>query len=218
MRTICAYDLSKMNIRNTIIGSLLCIFILILMCSAILVGSNPIQLRAQDTNSQAVGFDHPLPTLNDPNLKVEVVADGLKTPTGMLFLDKDNILVLQRYTSGFPLGGLTTVNLVRNGSLLDYPVLTVLSGLCDIKNPEPECFNFNERGLLGIAARKINVNNASLAGNLEVFLYYTEVTLNGEALGNRIYKYIWDGQYLINPKLILDLPALPGPNHNAGKC
>lgn len=27
----------------------------------------------------------------------------------------------------------------------------------------------------------------------------------------------WDGKSLVDPKLILDLPALPGPNHDAGK-
>jgi aldose sugar dehydrogenase len=36
-------------------------------------------------------------------------------------------------------------------------------------------------------------------------------------LGNRVYKYEWNGQNLINPKLILDLPALDGPNHDGGK-
>jgi glucose/arabinose dehydrogenase len=143
------------------------------------------------------------------------VTDGLLSPTGMLFLDKKNILVLQRYTSGFPLGGLTTVNLITNGSLNKEPVTTVPSGLCDNKNSH--CDMFNERGLLGITARKINPDNSTLAGNLEVFLYYTEITLNGEVLGNRVYKYLWDGDRLVNPTLILNLPALPAQNNNGGK-
>jgi len=158
-----------------------------------------------------------MPTLNDPRLKVELVADGLTVPTGIWFLDNNNILVLQRYESSFDLGGVTTVNLLKNGHLRSDPVLTVLTGLCDKNNPKPKCGMFNERGLLGITARKINPNNSSLAGNLEVFLYYTEITLNGDILGNKVYKYLWDGQHLINPVLILDLPAKPGPDHNAGK-
>jgi glucose/arabinose dehydrogenase len=127
--------------------------------------------------------------------------------------------VLKRYTTTYlnPLGGLTTVNLISNGILRQDPVLTVLSGLCDIHNPLPGCNVFNERGLLGIALRKINNTNMTLAGNLQVYLYYTEITLTGEPLGNRVYKYLWDGRHLINPSLILDLPATPGPNHNAGK-
>jgi len=49
-----------------------------------------------------------------------------------------------------------------------------------------------------------------------VFLYYTE-SKDGQ-LRNRIYRYIWNGQNqcLINPALILGLPALPGPNHDGG--
>ena len=160
-------------------------------------------------NTVSDGFQHPIPVLNDPRLKVEIVTDGLTVPTGILFLDKNNILVLQRYTSSFPLGGITSVNLVTNGHLRSDPALVVLSGICDRKNPKPGCGMFNERGLLGITARKINPNNESLVKNLEVFLYYTEITLTGEILGNRVYKYLWDGEHLINPVLILDLPGGP---------
>jgi glucose/arabinose dehydrogenase len=50
-----------------------------------------------------------------------------------------------------------------------------------------------------------------------VFLYYTES--NGADLRNRVYRYDWNvqAQTLINPTLILDLPGLPGPNHDGGK-
>jgi len=160
-----------------------------------------------------------LPVLKDPRLKVQLVVDNLYVPTGFAFLDQNNILVLKRYrTTGLdPLGGLTTVNLLSNGKLREDPVVTVLSGLCDIHNKGEECGKFNERGLLGIATRKINSVNTSLAGNVEVFLYYTEITITGQILGNRVYKYLWDGEHLINPSLILNLPATPGPNHNSGK-
>jgi aldose sugar dehydrogenase len=53
-------------------------------------------------------------------------------------------------------------------------------------------------------------------------LYFTESNNNNNGKGqlrNRIYKYDWDSEkhLLLNPKLILDLGALPGPNHNGGK-
>jgi glucose/arabinose dehydrogenase len=53
--------------------------------------------------------------------------------------------------------------------------------------------------------------------NKFAFLYYSE-SKNGD-LRNRVYRYEWNGQNqnLTNPALILDLPALPGPNHNGGK-
>ena len=67
----------------------------------------------------------------------------------------------------------------------------------------------SERGLLGIAI----VNNDT------VFLYYTESSQDGDQLRNRVYKYQWNDEkrLLVNPTLILDLPAFPGPNHDGGK-
>jgi glucose/arabinose dehydrogenase len=84
----------------------------------------------------------------------------------------------------------------------------------------------SERGLLGIAIMNSSTKSGNNVANNNddnnnnrkfVFLYYTEFK-DGQ-LRNRIYRYDWDGQnqYLINPTLILDLPALPGPNHDGGK-
>jgi glucose/arabinose dehydrogenase len=56
-------------------------------------------------------------------------------------------------------------------------------------------------------------------------LYYTEsatgrdgddITTNKEPLGNRLYRYEYIDGKLTNPKLLLDLPALPGSIHNGG--
>jgi glucose/arabinose dehydrogenase len=62
---------------------------------------------------------------------------------------------------------------------------------------------------LGIAT-KINNNNT------EVFLYLSEAAKGDQPVRNRVYKYQWNGETLINPKLILDLPA-EGLNHPGGK-
>jgi aldose sugar dehydrogenase len=53
---------------------------------------------------------------------------------------------------------------------------------------------------------------------LYVFLFYTEAQERdgSEAVGNRLYRYELTGNKLINPKLLLDLPFLPGPAHNGG--
>ena len=72
----------------------------------------------------------------------------------------------------------------------------------------------NERGLLGIAiSNSSNSKQFASPNTFNIFLYYTE----GDPLRNRIYKYQWNGETLINPALILDLPADPGPNHNVAK-
>jgi len=84
-----------------------------------------------------------------------------------------------------------SVRLISNGVLQEQPVLNV------------PVDTENERGLLGIATQ-----------DATVFLYFTE---SGQTLRNKVYQYTWNGEALVNPKLILTLPALPGPNHNAGK-
>jgi glucose/arabinose dehydrogenase len=131
------------------------------------------------------------PTIvNDPALKVESVVSGLSSPTSMAFLNDNNILVLEKDGN---------VRLVSDGQLQQQPIL---HAPVDVRS---------ERGLLGIAI----MNTTGSTNNKEVFLYYTES--QGEDIRNRIYRYDWNGQTLVNPKLFLDLPGLPGPNHDGGK-
>jgi glucose/arabinose dehydrogenase len=85
-----------------------------------------------------------------------------------------------------------SVRLISNGILQEQPVLNV------------PVDTESERGLLGIATLEDDT----------VFLYFTE---SDETLRNRVYRYNWNGETLVNPTLILDLPAIPGPNHDAGK-
>jgi glucose/arabinose dehydrogenase len=87
-----------------------------------------------------------------------------------------------------------TVRLISNGILQEDPVLEV------------NVNSKSERGLLGIAIMNKDA----------VFLYYTESSQDDQ-LKNRVYKYQWNEERLVNPTLILDLPAMPGPNHDGGK-
>lgn len=140
------------------------------------------------------------PIVKDKSLKVETFVQGLSSPTSMAFLDENHILVLQKNNG--------KVLLISNGSLQKNPVIQV------------PVDSTSERGLLGIAILKHNdgtpqSENGSSLDRARVFLYYTES--DGGPLRNRVYSYIWDGKTLGNPKLVLDLPALPGPNHDAGK-
>jgi glucose/arabinose dehydrogenase len=127
-------------------------------------------------------------TTKDPNLKVETVVTGLSSPSGMAFIDNTNLLVLEK--SG-------QVRLVSNGVLQGKPVLQV------------SVATESERGLLGIAIlNSTKTGTAAANNNRFVFLYYTES--KGGDLRNRVYRYV-QNQNLTNPTLILDLPALPGP-------
>jgi glucose/arabinose dehydrogenase len=131
-------------------------------------------------------------TFKDSNLKAELIVEkGLSSPTSMVFLDENNILVLEK-NSG-------EVRLVSNGILQEKPALKL-----DVDTTTLTCC----RGLLGIATMEN-----------EIFLYFSEAAKDDQPVRNRLYKYQWDEQAhaLVNPQLILDLPATPGPNHPGGK-
>jgi aldose sugar dehydrogenase len=134
------------------------------------------------------------PSIKDVNLGVELVSEGLEYPTSMAFLGPDDILVLEKEKG--------TVQRIVNGKMLPTPVLTV--------NVATEV----ERCMCGIAVSK---NDSG--GNVYVFLYFTEAGVgsgSSEPVGNRLYRYQWINDQLVNPKLLLDLPATPGPRHNGG--
>jgi glucose/arabinose dehydrogenase len=137
--------------------------------------------------------DPSLPQVNDANLRVEKVIEGLAFPTSMAFLDNDDLLILQKDNG--------MVRHVSNGILQQGGVLELLV--------EKE----SERGLLGIAVS----NEADSSGARAVFLYYTESADGGE-VRNKVYRYNWTGSgNLSGETLVLDLPGTPGPNHDGGK-
>jgi glucose/arabinose dehydrogenase len=143
---------------------------------------------------------HAQPTINDPNLTAEAIVQGLSFPTSMVFLDDSNILILEKEGS---------IRLVSNGILQDKPVFQIPVN------------SQNERGLLGI---EVVINDSNISAGVSngvssptVFLYFTEGGEEDKELRNRVYKYQWNGQSLVNPTLILDLPAGPGTNHQGGK-
>jgi aldose sugar dehydrogenase len=135
-------------------------------------------------------------TVNDPGLQVEIVASGLAQPTTMAFVGDADILVLQKANG--------QVRRIVGGVLQAAPVLDLAVD------------SSSERGLLGIAP------DADFAVNRQVFLYYTESATGSDTagsptpLGNRVYRYTWNGTALVNPVLVLGLPVTSGPNHNGG--
>ena len=166
--------------------------------SSLLLAFIAISLATHGLSAYTIGIHtaYAQAAINDPNLKAELISGGMSFPTSMAFLDNNNILVLEKEGA---------VRLITNGVMQDSPVLQVTT---DSKN---------ERGLLGIAISGNNGNATSSTASGQpstVFLYYTE---QGDELRNRVYKYQWNGQSLVNPVLLLDLPAGPGTNHQGGK-
>jgi glucose/arabinose dehydrogenase len=130
------------------------------------------------------------PAVINPNLKIETVTTGLVLPTTMAFVGPDDMLVLEKNKG--------TVQRIVNGQMLDRPLLQV--------NVSSEV----ERGMLGIAVSKDNQTGKPL-----VFLYFTE-SEGGEPIASRLYRYELMNDTLVNPLLLLELPAVPGPRHNSG--
>ncbi len=148
--------------------------------------------------AQQAGVTSGAASVNDTNLKVEQVASGLVSPTKMAFLDEDTILVLEKNNG--------RVMMIEDGELQPEPLLDVAVA------------NDGERGMLGVAVSRENETTTY------VFLYFTESGggVDGDDMqgvppaGNRLYRYELQGDQLVNPKLLLDLPALPGPRYNGG--
>jgi aldose sugar dehydrogenase len=152
----------------------------------------PIGYAVNSVYGQA-SFSGSQPIINDPSLKADLVFQGLRNPTSMAFLGRNDILVLEKDQG--------TVQRIVNGHLLPQPVLHV------------NVATKGERGMLGIAIAKHRAN-----GTIDrfVFLYYTQST-SAIPLGNYVYRYDLVDNKLINPDLVLKLPASPGPIHDGGK-
>jgi glucose/arabinose dehydrogenase len=172
---------------------ILIIFVLFIIsnCTFYLIQTYGQQLRERPFNLSVSN-----PEVFDSHLKVEQVSKGLELPTTMAFLGPDDFLVLEKDKG--------TVVRVNNGITSGAPLLDV------------NVANSVERGMCGIAVSK----NGSTT---YVFLYFTEIDgSDGEDRkgkppdGNRLYRYELVNNKLVNPKLLLDLPAIPGPRHNGG--
>ena len=146
-------------------------------------------LYANQTNGE--------PIIKDSALKADLVTEGLSSPTSMAFVEYHKILVLEKNTG--------VVRLVENSTLQEKPVLKLR-----IDHTTPTCC----RGLLGIAVTDPQLTFKP--HDRMVYLYFSELLSKG-TVKNRVYRYEWDGKFLFNPTLILDLPATPGPDHPGGK-
>lgn len=159
------------------------------------------------------------PKIIDNSLEATVVVQGLKRPTSMAFLDRNDFIVLEKKTG--------IVKRIINGTLSETPLIDL------------EVANEKERGLLGVAISKSDnqsvnknyYNESQKSLSTYVFLYYTESSGEDgsddcplinyckegtEPKGNRLYRYDLEKENLVNPKLLLNLPANPGSDHLGG--
>ncbi len=179
-------------------------FVALLVSSTIIMFADSLTFRAyaqtQEFRQREFTDEPGHPEIYDPNLHAEVVVEGLELPTTMAFLGPNDMLVLEKEKG--------TVLRIVDGKILPQPLLDV------------NVAGFIERCMCGIAV------STDTPGHTYVFLFYTEaqtadredMTADPKApLGNRLYRYELVDNKLVNPKLLLDLPADPGPRHNGGE-
>jgi aldose sugar dehydrogenase len=175
-------------------------FLILLSLFAIsLVFFSALVVNSVNAASVERAMKSPEPRIKDFHLKVDVVYNGLKFPSSMAFLGPNDILVLEKNEG--------LVERIVNGKLLPQPLLHV------------PVANLGERGMLGIAIAR------NQDGHTYVFLYYTEPgggIAGGDWAGispvcNCLYRYDFIDNKLVNPKLLLSLPADLGALHNGGK-
>src|SRR5215207_2785211 len=171
------------------------------------------------------------PTIIDPNLITVVVYRGLAYPTDIAFLGSNDILVTEKDTG--------IVRRIVNNTMMKEPLLDVnvatfghrgLLGIAISNVSAPLASTSMSAPSDQILANKIN--NGSIRTSAPdtnstkyVFLYYTAVqgkdgedTSQGkQPLGNVVYRYRFVDNRLIEPKLLLNLPATPGAIGNGGE-
>ena len=163
----------------------------LLLCSLIILGVMPFfNLNNVANATRALPISEG-PIIKDSNLKAEVVFEGLTSPTSIAFLGPNDILALEKDKG--------TVQRIVNGKILAEPLLEV------------NVANDDSRGMLGIAVSKGEEINST-----NIFLYFTEAPLGEFPIGNRVYNYELVNNKLVNPKVLLNLPAVPGASHNGG--
>jgi aldose sugar dehydrogenase len=195
----------------------------------------------QSNNTQQLPVINEIAAVTKINkdIALEPMFEGVDFPTSMAFLDSDDILILEKSKG--------TVKRIVNESILEEPLLDVnvayrgergMLGIAIAKNfqgDDPSIVSNNDdlstNGTGGIAGSiTTNLEQLSNLTTTYVFLYFTESRtkdtndvceeiLENEVIGNRLYRYELapNGTKLINPKLLLSLPATFSAIHQGGK-
>jgi glucose/arabinose dehydrogenase len=150
------------------------------------------------TGFQKVAFASPL--VKDANLQVQRAVAGLSLPTRLALVRPNDILVLEKNTG--------LVKQIKDGRVLPSPLLDI------------SVASNSERGMLGIEFMRIT------SVHHYVFLYYTKSSVDGGVpVVNQLVRYIFiynpslgSAQGIMtSPRVLLNMPATPGPSHNGGK-
>jgi glucose/arabinose dehydrogenase len=175
------------------------------------------------------------PQTLDPQLKIETVAEGLDHPTSMAFLGPNDILVLEKNNG--------KIRRVVNNTLLPAPIIDItvtnawergLLGVA-VSNAFTKDFDENETRYSNVSPQAQEHSDKGYP--TYVFLYFTKgepgetdggdlcprpnlcqdnSLIDGNSVANYLYRYEFKDDRLVNPKLLLKIPAAPGADHNGG--
>ena len=182
----------------------------------------------------------------NPNYKdsidVDLYVSGLSFPTSMIFVDNNSILVTEKDQGNVRLisngtlqkDPIYTINNISNEKEQGLLGITSSSKYESQKETPTNYLNLNSTSypfssMDALTSFHEPMNNDS---KHVIYLYFTEkiyapkdnssIKVQQRDLNyttrNRVYEYTWDGiGCFANPRLIMDMPAEPGPYHNGGK-
>lgn len=145
-----------------------------------------------------------LPTVNDAELRVETITEGLNFPASMAFLGPNDILVTEKNNG--------TVQRIINGTIQPFPLLDI------------SVATRAERGMLGIAIPD-NGNGTGTEADRFVYIYFTKSVTNNDSNGtargektggNHVYRYELKDSSLTDAKELLNFSNQKGFAHNGG--
>src|SRR3712207_5972823 len=194
-------------------------------------------LSAQSETSEK---NIPSNSLDEEDLEIELVMGGLQSPTSMTFIgNRGDMLILEKHgeiihfinennTKKSILNfsavddrnerGLLGVAVIDATPVQSTAALTTASNSGEMVSTTGT--RASNLGTLVSTSATATIPSSSLQRTF-VFFYLTEASEEDEtqALGNRIYRFEWDhtNKSLSNGMLLLDLPVLPGQNHNGGR-
>lgn len=181
--------------------------------------------------SEASDNNTPAPVLDDSDLEAEIVTVGLESPTSMAFIgNQGDMLILEKSgevilfvnenKSKVSLLNLTTINDQNERGLLGVAVINNMSD-SDITTAIEASSDIQAITTRDDISTRNAITISPSSSPTFVFFYLTEASKEdrSQVLGNRIYRFEWNHteKSLSNGTLILDLPVLPGQNHNGGK-